>query len=225
MRYLFAAAEKVQEATFQTWAQRFGVRLLEGYGATECGPCLSVNTPWAPRYGSVGKLLPGIEYKLELVEGVNEGGRLLVRGPNVMRGYLNPDANEKFKALGGWYDTGDIVRVDEEGFVFIQGRLKRFAKISGEMVSLTAVEDALAGAFPQYGLRCQTAVISRPDENKGEMLIAISNEQRLTLEEVRAAIKAKGLPNIAVPREVKFIQEIPKLGTGKVNHRELEKLV
>jgi acyl-[acyl-carrier-protein]-phospholipid O-acyltransferase/long-chain-fatty-acid--[acyl-carrier-protein] ligase len=152
-------------------------------------------------------------------------GRLFVRGPNVMKGYLNADANAKFQALGGWYDTGDIVRVDEEGFVFIQGRLKRFAKISGEMISLTAVEDALAGAFPQYGLRCQVAVISRPDENKGEALIAVSNEPKLSLEEIRAAIKARGLPNIAVPREVKCLHEIPKLGTGKVNHRELEKMI
>jgi len=121
--------------------------------------------------------------------------------------------------------TGDIVRVDDEGFLFIQGRLKRFAKISGEMVSLTAVEDALAGAFPQYGLRCQVAVIAKPDELRGETLIAVSNEPRLSLEEIRGAIKARGLPNIAVPREVKCVPEIPRLGTGKVNHRELEKLV
>ncbi len=225
LRYMFAAAEKLQEATATAWAQRFGVRALEGYGATECSPCVSVCTPLQPKHGSAGRLMPGMEYRLENVEGVAEGGRLFVRGPNVMKGYLNADANAKFLALGGWYDTGDIVRVDEQGFFFIQGRLKRFAKISGEMVSLTAVEEALAGAFPHYGLRCQVAVIARPDENKGEMLIAISNEQRLSLEEIRAAIKAKGLPNIAVPREVKFIHEIPKLGTGKTNHRELEKLV
>jgi len=169
--------------------------------------------------------MPGMEYKLEGVEGVAEGGRLFVRGPNVMKGYLNADANAKFQSLGGWYDTGDIVRVDQEGYLFILGRLKRFAKISGEMVSLAAVEDALDGAFPHYGLRCQAAVVSRPDEDKGEKLIAISNEAKLTLDEVRAAIKAKGLPNIAVPREVKFIHEIPKLGTGKVNYRELDKMI
>ena len=225
LRYMFAAAEKLQETTATTWAQRFGVRVLEGYGATECAPCVSVNTPLQARYGSAGRLLPGMEYKLEHVEGVPEGGRLSVRGPNVMKGYLNTDANAKFQALGGWYDTGDIVRVDEEGFFYIQGRLKRFAKISGEMVSLTAVEDALAGAFPQYGLRCQIAVVARLDEDKGEKLIAVSNEQKLSLEEIRAAIKAKGLPNIAVPREVKFVREIPKLGTGKTNHRELEKVM
>ena len=225
LRYMFAAAEKLQEATASAWAQRFGVRALEGYGATECAPCVSVCTPLQPKHGSAGRFMPGMEYRLEKVEGVNDAGRLFVRGPNVMKGYLNADANEKFLALGGWYDTGDIVRVDEEGFVFIQGRLKRFAKISGEMVSLTAVEDALAGAFPHYGLRCQIAVIARPCDDKGEKLIAVANEPRLTLEEIRAAIKAKGLPNLATPREVKFIQEIPKLGTGKTNHRELEKLV
>ncbi len=225
LRYMFAAAEKLQEATATVWAQRFGVRVLEGYGATECAPCVSVNTPLQGRHGSAGRLMPGMEYKLEKVEGVAEGGRLFVRGPNMMKGYLNADANAKFHSLGGWYDTGDIVRLDADGFVYIMGRLKRFAKVSGEMVSLTAVEDALAGAFPQYGLRCQIAVIARPDEQKGEMLIAVGNDARLSLDEVRAAIKARGLPNIAVPREVKFLHEIPKLGTGKTNHRELERML
>jgi acyl-[acyl-carrier-protein]-phospholipid O-acyltransferase/long-chain-fatty-acid--[acyl-carrier-protein] ligase len=225
LRYMFAGAEKLQEATAVAWAQRFGVRALEGYGATECGPCISVNTPLTPKHGSAGKLLPGMDYKLQPVDGVTEAGRLLVRGPNVMRGYLNPDANGAFKALGGWYDTGDIARVDEEGFVFIQGRLKRFAKISGEMVSLTAVEEALAGAFPQYGLRCQVAVVSRPDRDKGEVLIAVANEQKLSLDEMRSVLRAKGLPNICAPREVIFLRDLPKLGTGKINHRELQKLV
>ena len=225
LRYLFAAAEKLQETTATTWAQKFGVRILEGYGATECAPCVCVNTPLEPRYGSVGRIMPGMEYKLEPVEGVTEGGRLLVRGPNIMAGYLNPEANAKFKELGGWYDTGDIVSVTPDGFFFIRGRLKRFAKVSGEMVSLTAVEDALAGAFPQYGLRCQVAVVTRPDESKGELLIAVTNEARLTLEEIRAAIRAKGLSNLSAPREIKVVQEIPKLGTGKINHRELAKLI
>jgi acyl-[acyl-carrier-protein]-phospholipid O-acyltransferase/long-chain-fatty-acid--[acyl-carrier-protein] ligase len=250
LRYMFAAAEKLQEATASTWARRFGVRVLEGYGATECSPCVSVNTPLQAKYGSAGRLMPGMDYRLEPVEGITvEGqvptgpdqeiqdgtrevrpsreqvGRLFVRGPNVMKGYLNADANAKFQALDGWYDTGDIVRVDKEGYFHIEGRLKRFAKISGEMVSLTAVEDALAGAFPHYGLRCQVAVVARLDEEKGEKLIAVSNEARLSIEEVRAAVKARGQPNLAVPREVKFNHEIPKLGTGKTNHRELEKLV
>ena len=225
MRYLFSAAEKLQETTATTWSQRFGVRILEGYGATECAPCVSVNTPLEPRYGTVGRVMPGMEYRLDKIEGVEDAGRLLVRGPNVMKGYINPDANAKFHSLGGWYDTGDIVHIDADKYLHIRGRLKRFAKVSGEMVSLTAVEDALAGAFPQYGLRCQTAVVTRPDEDKGEALIAVSNEPRLTLDEVRTAIKAKGLTNLCVPREIIAVREIPKLGTGKVNHRELQTLV
>jgi acyl-[acyl-carrier-protein]-phospholipid O-acyltransferase/long-chain-fatty-acid--[acyl-carrier-protein] ligase len=222
LRYLFAAAEKLQESTAQIWAQKYGVRILEGYGATECSPCVSLNTPLEPRYGSVGRLLPGIDYKLEPAEGVGDGGRLFVRGPNVMKSYLNADANAKFLALGGWYDTGDVVSVDAEGYLHVLGRMKRFAKVSGEMVSLTAVEEALAGAFPQYGLRCQVAVITRPDEGKGEALIAVTNEPKLTLAEIRDAIKVKGLTNLSAPREIKVVKEIPKLGTGKVNHRELQ---
>jgi len=225
LRYLFAGAEKLQESTAATWSQRFGVRVLEGYGATECSPCLSVNLPMASRRGSAGRFLPAIQWKLESIEGVAEGGRLLVRGPNVMRGYLNPDANAKFLAMDGWYDTGDIATIDDEGYLYILGRLKRFAKVSGEMVSLTAVEDALAGAFPHYGLRCQVAVLARPDDDKGEALIAVSNEPRLQLDEIRAAIRAKGLTNLCVPREVRFVRELPKLGTGKINHLELAKMI
>ena len=138
-----------------------------------------------------------------------------------MHGYLNPQAQAQFLKGQGWYDTGDIVRVDEEEFVFILGRLKRFAKVSGEMVSLTAVEDALAGAFPQYGNRCEVAVVTRPDADKGEVLIAVCTDPRLTLEDLRGAIKSKGLTNLCVPRELKQVREIPKLGTGKTDYREL----
>ena len=221
LRYLFAGAEKVQDETARVWAQRFGVRILEGYGATECSPAISVNLPMAPKHGTAGRLLPGMELRLEAVEGVADAGRLFVRGPNVMRGYLNAEADAQFQALGGWYDTGDIVSVDAYGFITIRGRMKRFAKVSGEMVSLTAVEDALAGAFPHYGQRCEVAILARPDEDKGEVLLAVTNEPKLRLDEVRSAIKAKGLTNLCVPREVTFVKEIPKLGTGKVNHREL----
>jgi acyl-[acyl-carrier-protein]-phospholipid O-acyltransferase/long-chain-fatty-acid--[acyl-carrier-protein] ligase len=205
--------------------QKFGVRILEGYGATECAPCVSLNTPLEPLYGSVGRLLPGMESKLEPVAGVAEGTRLFVRGPNVMKGYLNADANAAFQALGGWYDTGDIVSVEADGYLHILGRMKRFAKVSGEMVSLTAVEDALAGAFPGFGLRCQVAIVTRPDENKGEALIAVTNEPKLTLEEIRTALQTRGLTNLSVPRELKVVREIPKLGTGKVDHRALQALL
>ncbi|HEY3914525.1 MAG TPA: AMP-binding protein, partial [Verrucomicrobiae bacterium] len=225
VRLLIGGAEKLQESTANTWARQFGERILEGYGATECSPAITINTLVNPRFGSAGRFLPGIEYRFEPVEGVQEGGRLWVRGPNIMRGYLNPEPNAKFQAEGGWYDTGDVARVDEDGYLFIQGRLKRFAKVSGEMVSLTAAEEALAGAFPQYGMRFQIAVVARPDTDRGEALVAVSNEQKLSMDEIRAAIKAKGLGNLYVPREVKYLRDIPKLGTGKVNHRELQRLI
>lgn len=225
LRYLIAGAEKVQSATLDTWARKFGVRILEGYGATECSPLISLNTRMEPAVGSAGRLVPGLEHKLEPVEGVANGGRLFVRGANVMKGYLNRDAQAKFAAHGGWYDTGDIVAVDADGYLHIRGRMKRFAKISGEMVSLTAVEDALAGAFPQFGLRCAVAVVTQPDEDKGEKLIAVTNEPKLQLADLRAAIKAKGLSNLCAPREILVVPSIPRLGTGKTNHRELEKLI
>jgi acyl-[acyl-carrier-protein]-phospholipid O-acyltransferase/long-chain-fatty-acid--[acyl-carrier-protein] ligase len=233
VKFLVAGAEKVQEATAQTWARKFGIRLLEGYGATECSPVLCANNRIEAQFGSVGRFMPGMEWKLEQVEGVSEvapegrivSGRLFVRGPNVMRGYLNAEANAAFQSLGGWYDTGDLARIDDDGFVFLLGRMKRFAKISGEMVSLTAVEDALAGAFPQHGLRCEIAVVAVADEEKGEKLIAICNVPRLSMDEVRQAIKAKGLTNLCVPREIRFVNEIPKLGTGKINHRALIEVV
>jgi acyl-[acyl-carrier-protein]-phospholipid O-acyltransferase/long-chain-fatty-acid--[acyl-carrier-protein] ligase len=224
LRYLVAGAEKVQSSTLELWSRKFGVRVLEGYGATECSPVLAVNTCVEPEVGTGGRLLPGIEHKLEPVAGVAEGGRLWVRGPNVMKGYLNSEPNARFQAEGGWYDTGDIAAVDELGYVHLRGRMKRFAKISGEMVSLTAVEDALAGAFPQYGLRTEVAVITRPDADKGEALIAVTNEARLKLADIRSALKSKGVSNLATPRELRVVRSIPKLGTGKVNHRELERV-
>jgi acyl-[acyl-carrier-protein]-phospholipid O-acyltransferase/long-chain-fatty-acid--[acyl-carrier-protein] ligase len=225
VKFLVAGAEKLQEATANTWARQFGVRILEGYGATECSPVLCANSRIEPRFGSVGRFLPGIEYRLEPVEGIDVGGRLQVRGDNIMRGYLNADSNAKFQALGGWYDTGDLARVDEDGFVFLMGRLKRFAKVSGEMVSLTAVEDAFAGAFPQFGNRCEIAVVAVPCEDKGEKLVAVTTEPRITLNDLREVIRQKGLTNLSVPREIRTVREIPKLGTGKTNHRELMALL
>ena len=225
LRYLFAAAEKIQDTTMDVWAQRFGVRVLQAYGTTECSPALAANTPLTPKHGSVGRFLPGVEYRLDPVEGIADAGRLFVRGPNIMKGYLNAEVNAPFQALGGWYDTGDIVNVDAHGFVEIKGRVKRFAKISGEMVSLTAIEEALAGAFPHYGMRFQVAVAAKPDAGKGEALVAVTNESRLKVEEIRTVLQTKGLNNLSVPGEVRVLPEIPKLGTGKIDYRELLKVI
>jgi acyl-[acyl-carrier-protein]-phospholipid O-acyltransferase/long-chain-fatty-acid--[acyl-carrier-protein] ligase len=225
LRYLVAGAEKLQDNTVELWCRKFGVRPIEGYGATECSPAICVNTCLDNRVGSVGRLLPGMECRFEPVAGVHEGGRLLVRGPNVMRGYVNAEADAEFKVLGGWYDTGDLARMDGDGFVYLLGRLKRFAKVSGEMVSLTAVEEVLAGAFPQFGLRCEVVVVSRPDDDKGEVLLAVTNEPRLRQEQVREIIRQRGLTNLCVPRELRLVREIPKLGTGKTDYRELERVL
>lgn len=223
LRGVYAGAEKIHPDTFQTWGLQFGIRVMEGYGATECSPCVSVNTSMERREGSAGQLLPGIETKLHPVEGVEEGGKLFIKGPNVMAGYLNPEANERFKSDQGWYDTGDIAKIDEDGFLFILGRIKRFAKVSGEMVSLTAVEDALNGAFPQFGMRCEIAVINVPDEEKGEILVAITNEKHLTIQDIRKRLIEYGLPNLAHPRQIIHVQEIPKLGTGKTDYVSLNR--
>jgi acyl-[acyl-carrier-protein]-phospholipid O-acyltransferase/long-chain-fatty-acid--[acyl-carrier-protein] ligase len=225
VRWLVAGAEKVQSSTIDTWARKFGVRILEGYGATECSPCLSLNTRMEPGIGTAGRLLPGVEHRLEPVDGVTAGGRLLVRGPNIMKGYLNADAHARFAVLDGWYDTGDIVELDANGFVHIRGRLKRFAKISGEMVSLGAVEEALDNAFPQFGPRCQVAIIARPDPDKGEALIAVTTEPRLDLSSVRVVLRNRGLPNLCAPRELRVVPAIPKLGTGKTDHRTLQRFL
>ncbi len=245
LRYVFAGAERLQRATSEIWMHKFGVRILEGYGVTECSPCLSVNVPMHSRTGSAGRFLPAIEHRFEHVDGIEDVqtpahggepgvppshtllhcGRLLVRGPNIMRGYLNEAANNKYKKLGGWYDTGDIAGVDGDGFVFILGRLKRFAKISGEMVSLTAVEDVLCAALSHFGPRFGIAVLARPDPQRGEKLVAVTNEPRLSLAHVRDALQSGGLSNLAAPKRLVVLPELPHLGSGKINYPELEKVL
>jgi acyl-[acyl-carrier-protein]-phospholipid O-acyltransferase/long-chain-fatty-acid--[acyl-carrier-protein] ligase len=245
LRYVFAGAEKLQKDTVSSWMNKFGARVLEGYGATECSPCLSVNVPMRSRPESAGRFLPGVEYRLEPVEGIDfpdsenstlrappsalrtlhsalDRGRLFVRGPNIMRGYLNPEANANFQALKGWYDTGDIARVDPDGFVFILGRLKRFAKVSGEMISLTSVEETLLSAFPEYGHHFGIAVVAISDKTRGEKLVAVTNEPRLSLAQIRDAVRIHGLSALSAPRELKVLKELPRLGSGKLNHREVQ---
>lgn len=224
VRLAINGAEKLQLSTYEIWAKKFGVRIIEGYGATECSPIIAANSHMHYCLGKTGRLMPGMDYRIEPVEGVEKGGRFFVRGPNIMKGYLNPDANATFLALNGWYDTGDLVEVDDEGFIEIKGRMKRFAKVSGEMVSLTAVEDALIGAFPIYGRRCTIAIVSVPDQEKGEKLIAITNEARIQLPDIRVILREKGFSNLCAPRELIAIDNIPKLGSGKVDHRSLQKV-
>jgi acyl-[acyl-carrier-protein]-phospholipid O-acyltransferase/long-chain-fatty-acid--[acyl-carrier-protein] ligase len=224
LRHVIAGAEKLSEAVRATWFEKFGIRILEGYGATETAPVLAVNTPMAYRSGSVGQLLPGIEARLQAVPGIDHGGRLHVRGPNVMSGYyrvdrpgvLEPPASE----LGaGWYDTGDIVEIDPDGFLHIRGRMKRFAKIAGEMVSLEVVEKLATAASPER----QHAASSRGDAQRGESIVLFTTDPALDRDAQLAAARAAGIPEIAVPREIRVLEALPLLGTGKVDHVTLKK--
>ncbi|MCW8964143.1 MAG: AMP-binding protein [Gammaproteobacteria bacterium] len=225
-RLVIAGAEKLQKQTRQLWFEKFGLRILEGYGATETSPVVSINTPIYYKNGSVGRLLPGIEYHLEPVEGIEDGGRLLVKGPNIMKGYLMPDAPEILQPpvaeIGeGWYDTGDIVSVDELQFITIQGRAKRFAKIAGEMVSLTVVEQLAKSCWPAR----EHAVVSQPDSKKGEKLVLFTTEPAADRRTLTFGAKAQGIGELAVPKDIVHVETIPLLGTGKTDYSTLYKMV
>ncbi len=221
VRLAVVGAEKLKEETIHKYYDQFGLRIMEGYGATETAPVMAVNTPMYFKRGSVGRLLPGIEYQLEKISGVEEGGKLLVKGANIMAGYLrdtNPGVLEP--PQDGWYDTGDIVRVDEDGFVFILGRAKRFAKVAGEMISLTAVETEINALWPGK----MHAVVNIPDEKKGEQLVLFTTEPTAQRAALLADFKAKGLSELAVPKTVRIVEEIPLMGTGKVDYVKLKEI-
>ena len=223
MRYVVAGAEKLQETTRQLWADKFGIRILEGYGATETTPIASVNTPMDFKAGTVGRLMPSMAYKLEPVEGIADAGRLHLSGPNIMQGYLladNPGQLVPPKSIygAGWYDTGDIVHVDNEGFVSIRGRSKRFAKVSGEMVSLTAVEQLASNAWPD----AQHAAISLPDAKKGEQVVLLTTHKQATLAGLAAA--SKGVAAIGLPKKILIVEAIPVMATGKINYLAVTEL-
>ncbi len=221
MRYIFAGAEKVRDETKRMFAERFGVRVLEGYGVTETSPVLAMNTAMHNRPGTVGRKLPGIEHRLEPVPGVAFGGRLLVRGPNVMLGYLRANAPGVLEPpQDGFYDTGDIVDVSADGFVSITGRAKRFAKIAGEMVSMAAAEALVASLWPED----RHAVVAVPDARKGEALLLLTTRKAAAAGEILAQARAQGVPEIAVPRTIMEVPSIPLLGTGKVDYPAVHKL-
>ena len=165
VRYVFAGAERVREETRRAFADRFGLRILEGYGATETAPVIAVNTPMQYKPGTVGRFVPGLTCKLEPIAGVSEGQRLLLSGPNVMLGYLTVDRpGELQPPPGGVYDTGDIVSIDAQGFITLKGRVKRFAKVAGEMVSLAAVEETALKLWPGTSVRRDRG--SRPPQGR-----------------------------------------------------------
>lgn len=221
LKFVVCGAEKVREETHNLIAERFGpVPLVEGYGATEASPVIAVNTPQDNRRGTVGQLLPGIEARLEPVQGIAHGGRLFVRGPNIMAGYLQPDGGIEPPA-GGWHDTGDVVSVSEDNWVKILGRVKRFAKVGGELVSLTAAEELACTVWPDS----RHAVVAVPDPKKGERLVLVTDRREADPGSLLSRAQSIGAPEIAVPRKIIHVPEIPVLGTGKTDYVALQRIV
>jgi acyl-[acyl-carrier-protein]-phospholipid O-acyltransferase/long-chain-fatty-acid--[acyl-carrier-protein] ligase len=213
VRYVVAGAERVKPDTRRMW-EPYGTTILEGYGCTECSPVLACNTPVAMRDGSVGRLLPGIEARLEPVEGITEGGKLRVRGPNIMAGYLSADEPGKLlPPEEGWHDTGDIVTLDD-GFVVIRGRAKRFAKLGGEMVSLAAVETMIAGLWPDQN----HVVVALPDARKGEQLVLVTEKPDGDKKALQDEAKLQGFPELWMPKALLVTRAIPVLGNGKIDY-------
>ena len=222
LRYVFAGAEKLKKETSRLYAEKYGLCIFEGYGATETSPVLATNTPMQHKSGTVGRLMPGIEYRLDSVPGVEEGGRLFVRAPNVMKGYLlsgNPGVLVPPK--DGWYDTGDIVSFDDDGHITIKGRAKRFAKIAGEMVSLTAAEDIASAAHSGH----HHAVVSIPDQKKGEALVLVTDCAQMQVEDMLKQARNTGVSELMVPRKIRHVDSLPVMGTGKTDYVALQNLV
>ena len=225
LRYVVAGAEKLSDAVRELWFEKFGLRIMEGYGATETAPVLAVNTPMAYKAGSVGQFLPGIEHRIVAVPGIDHGGMLFVRGPNVMSGYYRFEAPGRLQPPtsevgAGWYETGDVVRIDEEGFIHITGRVKRFVKVAGEMVSLEVVEKLATHAAPA----AQHGATSTPDAARGEAIVLFTTDAALNTAALVAAAQALGLPEIAVPRKISVVEALPLLGTGKTDYVALKKM-
>ncbi len=215
LKYAVAGAEKLQDETRDTWMYKFGVRIIEGYGATETTPVISVNTPMHYKANSVGRMMPGMQHRIEHVPGISEGGRLLVKAPNVMKGYLmhnNPGV--LLPPEDGWYDTGDIVSIDDEGFLNILGRAKRFAKIAGEMISLTAVEELCKHCWPEH----DHIALAFPDAGKGEKIILMSTLEKPNRKDLIHYAHESGANDMLVPRQYLYVSEVPLLGSGKIHY-------
>jgi acyl-[acyl-carrier-protein]-phospholipid O-acyltransferase/long-chain-fatty-acid--[acyl-carrier-protein] ligase len=211
LRLAVCGAEHLRDETRQLVRRKNGVELLEGYGVTEASPVVAANQPGANRPGTVGHVLPGIETRIEPVEGIRGAGRLFVRGPNVMLGYIGAERpGEIVPPEGGWHDTGDVVALDEDGYLAIRGRLKRFAKIGGETVSLTVVENCASALWPDHA----HAAIAVPDGRKGEAIVLATTNAAATRADLVAWVHNHGVPELAVPRRILIVNEIPVLGTA-----------
>lgn len=224
IRFMFGGAEAVKPDTRNMWMERLGIRVLEGYGSTECSPVISANNRIFNRFGSIGKLLPKIEYKIEKVDGIEKGGELIIRGPNIMSGYIMPDNPGVLVPLkDGWYHTGDVVEIDEIGFVYIKDRIKRFAKIGGEMVSLNAVDEMVRRAYEKDGEEYSYGIVAVPHESKGEQIVLVTNNRKVTQECLHSYIKANAMSELYLPRVILFRDHLPVFATGKADNVTLKK--
>ena len=225
VRYAVAGAEKLRRDTQQLWMEKFGIRILQGYGVTETSPVISVNTPMNNKMDTAGRIMPEIEYYLQPVAGIDEGGRLVVKGPNLMLGYLLHDSNGEIippstERGTGWYDTGDIASIDEEGFITIQGRAKRFAKIGGEMISLTTVEELAMLTWPEY---CHAAV-NLPDDRKGEKIILVTSCLDADRRQIINQARSHHYGELYIPKKILLAEEMPVLSTGKTDYLSLHRM-
>jgi len=214
LRFVFAGAEPIQMETRHLWMEKFGIRLLEAYGSTECSPLVTINNRIFCNFNSIGKILPGIEYKIKKIDGIENAGSLMVKGPNIMMGTIySKNPGVIVPPSGGWFDTGDIVSIDDMGFVYLKGRLKRFAKIAGEMVSLPSLEILVKQAYPNQEFECTAVAI--PHETKGEQIILVSTAKDMSLDKLQTFIKQQGYTELYVPKTIVYREELPVLGSGK----------
>jgi acyl-[acyl-carrier-protein]-phospholipid O-acyltransferase / long-chain-fatty-acid--[acyl-carrier-protein] ligase len=221
LRIVVAGAEKLNDEVRKIYSEKFGIHILEGYGTTECAPAVAINSPIANLIGSVGQLLSGMEAKLEEVPGITNGGLLHVRGENVMLGYfLFDNPGELNSPAEGWYNTGDIVEIDAQNYIHIRGRVKRFAKVAGEMVSLEVVEHIANTAAPDH----LHAASSISNAQRGESIILFTCDKKLKREDLQIVAKNLGLPELAVARKIILIEEIPLLGSGKTDYVTLKQM-
>jgi acyl-[acyl-carrier-protein]-phospholipid O-acyltransferase/long-chain-fatty-acid--[acyl-carrier-protein] ligase len=215
LRLVVAGAETVKPETRRIWRERFGAEIVEGFGLTEAAPVVAVNSAIHGRDGTVGRLMPGMLARLEPVEGIPDGGRLFIAGPNIMMGYMTADRPGELQTLpDAWHDTGDIISVDREGFISIRGRAKRFAKIGGEMVSLGAVEMLVQALWPEE----HHAVVAVPDKRKGERIVLVTTADNADPNELRQFGRKSGANELMVPHEIIKVPEIPLLGSGKTDY-------
>lgn len=226
VRFMYAGAEAVKLDTRNLFMEHMGVRIMEAYGVTECAPFVAANNHVYNRFGSIGKIVPGVQYKIEPVPGIEKGGELVVKGPNIMLGYILPENPGVLVPLeGGWYHTGDVVEIDEIGYVFIKDRIKRFAKIGGEMVSLNAVQDMVIKAYEWMGPDFNYGIVAVPHESKGEQIVLVTNNTQVKQEVLHDYIKNNGMSELFLPRTILYHDKIPTFLTGKTDNVTLKKEV